>query len=426
MKGDISVLSLNCWGLYLIASKRQARLDAIADIIANSDHSIVALQEVWVQEDFNIIRTKAHVKLPFAKYFYGGVLGSGLAILSRYPIIESSYHCYKLAGRPLMILHGDYYVGKGCGSVCVEHPEIGIIEVFNTHLHAEYRQSLKYQSHLVSEAWELARLLRASVSQGRQVILAGDLNSTPTTYVYQIITQHGFMTDSWKDVHSSQSSTPIDISNIRSIDSAIIIQSNGVTCSSPFNTWSRNFNKPYAEGTMGKRLDYIFYLSGSRLACIDSCVSVTEQVPRTNMSYSDHFGVHSTFRIIPDISVPYQPIHPCTTKLSPNTVIGIIALLTKEQEKSKKTSRTLLAGFISVVVIGLVMYGLLIGLSVGFGQKPLVPILVPIFCGGGLLFSVAVAPILLIAGFVFGNTEQRAHEQFINDLETFLLGYKDN
>lgn len=39
-----------------------------------------------------------------------------------------------MAGRPLMILEGDYYVGKACGSVTIDHPDIGLIDVFTSHV----------------------------------------------------------------------------------------------------------------------------------------------------------------------------------------------------------------------------------------------------------------------------------------------------
>lgn len=67
-------------------------------------------------------------------HVFSGALGSGLAILSRHPIIEQSYFRYTLAGRPLKVFHGDYYVGKGCGSVCINHPDAGFIDIYTTHV----------------------------------------------------------------------------------------------------------------------------------------------------------------------------------------------------------------------------------------------------------------------------------------------------
>jgi hypothetical protein len=63
-----------------------------------------------------------------------GTLGSGLVLMSRFPILSSAYLKFTLAGRPLKIFQGDYYVGKGCGSVCIDHPDIGLVDVFTTHV----------------------------------------------------------------------------------------------------------------------------------------------------------------------------------------------------------------------------------------------------------------------------------------------------
>lgn len=54
--------------------------------------------------------------------------------MSRFPILSSAYLKFTLAGKPLKIFQGDYYVGKGCGSVCIDHPHIGLVDVFTTHV----------------------------------------------------------------------------------------------------------------------------------------------------------------------------------------------------------------------------------------------------------------------------------------------------
>lgn len=102
-----------------------------------------------------------------------GALGSGLAILSKYPIISTAYHRYALNGKPLKFLHGDYYVGKGCGTALVNHPQLGLLEVFNTHLHAGYGPKDQYKAHRATECWQLANLLRCSAAMGRHIIMVG-------------------------------------------------------------------------------------------------------------------------------------------------------------------------------------------------------------------------------------------------------------
>ena len=143
----ISILSLNCWffrttrwradlsrGLKYVSKHRAARLDAIANCIAQSTYDIVALQEIWVYSDFeNLARKTSHI-LPFAKFYYSGVLGGGLAILSKWPLESTTMWRYPLNGRPTAFWRGDWYVGKGVASALIRHPSGQLIEVFNTHV----------------------------------------------------------------------------------------------------------------------------------------------------------------------------------------------------------------------------------------------------------------------------------------------------
>ena len=98
-------------------------------------------------------------------------MGSGLCVLSRYPILSTAFHRYTLNGKPLKFQHGDYYVGKGCGTILIDHPVIGLTEVFNTHLHASYGVNHDYIAHRATQSWQLCNLLRASSAMGRQIIV---------------------------------------------------------------------------------------------------------------------------------------------------------------------------------------------------------------------------------------------------------------
>lgn len=105
---------------------------------------------------------------------FSGPLGSGLAILSKYPIISTAYHRYALNGKPLKFQHGDYYVGKGCGTALINHPLLGLTEIFNTHLHAGYGTKHQYTAHRATQCWQLCNLLRASAAMKRQIILVSE------------------------------------------------------------------------------------------------------------------------------------------------------------------------------------------------------------------------------------------------------------
>lgn len=61
-----------------------------------------------------------------------GALGAGLAILSRYPVLESTTIPYILSGRPLGF--SDFYVNKAAGSIMIDHPDIGELDIYTTHV----------------------------------------------------------------------------------------------------------------------------------------------------------------------------------------------------------------------------------------------------------------------------------------------------
>ncbi|KAI9246736.1 Endonuclease/exonuclease/phosphatase [Phascolomyces articulosus] len=432
---ELSILTLNCWGLNIVSKERRFRLQAIADAISQADHDIVTLQEIWMWEDFDYLKQQTRATLPYAKCFYSGALGSGLAILSKYPIVSTSYFRYSLAGRPLKVFHGDFYVGKGCGSACIEHPDIGVLEIFTTHLHAGYGNADEYEGHRVSESWELAHLLRTSAAQGRHVIATGDFNSIPTSHNYQLLKAHAFMTDSWLEVHQEDLSQNDNNASRTTLSQQDIVQPLGITCNSPMNTWSnpkRFIKNPYS---VGDRLDYIFYRKSPQLQCVRSCVAMTEHIPNTRMSYSDHFGVHSTFALyhnapatmattgdMPDVS---RLSHPTYTWIEPSVLEEIRAIFKRDMIATRRTANFLLALFVFLVIAVIVLYAIVIALPVSlqFHERgSLVTILVNTLGGLCVIAMAATATICLIVGFVFGRTEQRALRQFELEVATLLDG----
>uniref|UniRef100_V5GGM6 Endonuclease/exonuclease/phosphatase domain-containing protein n=1 Tax=Kalmanozyma brasiliensis (strain GHG001) TaxID=1365824 RepID=V5GGM6_KALBG len=255
---QLSVLTLNVWGLNYISKLRVPRIKAIATHLASRstpNYDFVCLQEIWYEsKDWRFLKHALAARYPHSKFFYSGAFGSGLAILSRWPILESDTQPYSLNGQPINVGQGDWFVGKACGCVTVDHPRLGLVDVWNTHFVAaggedgpEYKRS-----HRITQA---------------------------------------------------------------------AIQELGVTCDSPLNTWTagKPLDERATRGA-GKRLDYVFFRgpvdadsttgpalsyaasasSRGKLACKSSSVVVTDIVPDLNCSYSDHFGVESIFDIISD------------------------------------------------------------------------------------------------------------------------------
>ncbi|KAI0897316.1 DNase I-like protein [Annulohypoxylon nitens] len=238
---EINVLSLNVWGIPYISQDRTTRIEEIGRQIvkANPQPHIVGLQECFSRGDFDRIHQETRSILPYSKQYFAGPLGTGLVLLSRWPIEETSVTRYPLNGSPTALFHGDWYAGKGVAYARVRYgkgPD-DVINVFNTHLHAYYSGN-EYLCHRVSQAWELAKILRAASRKchGKALtILLGDLNAEPTSLPYRIL-EHFVpdMHDTWlqdslrrtQGVRADQEAWWTDAD----------VQS-GVTYGSPRNTW---------------------------------------------------------------------------------------------------------------------------------------------------------------------------------------------
>jgi sphingomyelin phosphodiesterase 2 len=54
-----------------VSKYRKERIAAIAQALSDSSYDIVALQELWVYSDYELIKRKVANKLPYAKFFRG-------------------------------------------------------------------------------------------------------------------------------------------------------------------------------------------------------------------------------------------------------------------------------------------------------------------------------------------------------------------
>ncbi|CEG63641.1 hypothetical protein RMATCC62417_00755 [Rhizopus microsporus] len=428
MTKSLSVLSLNCWGLYIVSKQRQFRLRAIAHAIDEGDYDVIALQEVWMLQDYEYIKQTVSPKIKYAEYFYSGALGSGLAIFSRYPILSSNFTRFTLAGRPLRVLEGDYYVGKGCASVCVRVPEIGLVDVYTTHLQAAYGDKDDYEAQRITECWQIANAVRASVAQNRHVILTGDFNSIPSSLCYKIIKLHGLMTDSWMQLHEDTLKDAQARFERHELSASECIQYFGITCDSPLNTWTKRVLKqhPFAKD-IGDRLDYIFYSASSHLQCIQSKVVMEGYIPNTQWSFSDHFAVHSLFTIN-NTNQDHSPFNtdqdhtlPNYTCLMPSTFHDILDVIQFDITRSARSSKRLLIllGFCLIAVLALFIVQVVLSSTYSTTDKTNLIISSIIIYLLIFLLSV-VGTIALIVGFVFGKTEQRSLMQYTRDISNCL------
>ncbi|RFU31309.1 hypothetical protein B7463_g5039, partial [Scytalidium lignicola] len=333
---EINIITLNCWGLKYISKLRSERLTEIGRRIRSADPvpQIVGLQECWTQEDYQSIRSLTKDILPYGKFYHSGVFGGGLAILSRWPIEESSMWRYPLNGRPTAFFRGDWYVGKGiaCAKLRYGSGSRDVIEVFTTHLHAPYEKEPhdSYICHRTAQAWEIAKLMRGAAERGHLVLGLGDFNMIPRSLAHQLISTHSPVRDVWLVLHPDSSlGAAEDLpekARQRPIPTASFnVKENGTTCDSVFNSWRWNKaqqkllgpGRPQIEiaddtkDPKAKRLDYIFTNtafnssdpSSGGWVIKDVRVGMLERHPDFQCSLSDHFSVEATLvHIIPSKS----------------------------------------------------------------------------------------------------------------------------
>ncbi|KAG8693503.1 phospholipase C type enzyme [Ceratobasidium sp. 394] len=234
---EIRVLTLNCWGLKYVSKDRVERIRAIGDEIAVSNYDIVGLQELWVRADYEYIKSKLNHKLPYSKYFLSGALGAGLVIFSRFPVISTTLHPYSLCGSPLDVGGGDWFVGKAVVSALIEHPLLGELEIFNTHLYAKGGESPSQPqlAHRLVNTYEFSRRVNVSTSLGRHVLAVGDFNTVSRSPAMQFIYAMTGLRDAWASTHGSFVLPQGD--GVHSPHHAVTDR--GVTADSPLNSYSK-------------------------------------------------------------------------------------------------------------------------------------------------------------------------------------------
>uniref|UniRef100_A0A8C3RX08 sphingomyelin phosphodiesterase n=1 Tax=Chelydra serpentina TaxID=8475 RepID=A0A8C3RX08_CHESE len=143
-----------------LSKLRQERIGLIGDTLSQEGFDLALLQEVWSERDYCELKQKLTAPYPYSHYFKSGVIGSGLCVFSRYPILDTFLYQYSLNGYPYMLQHGDWFCGKAVGLLVIKICGI-ICHVYVTHLHAEYcRDKDAYLPHRVVQAWELAQFIQ--------------------------------------------------------------------------------------------------------------------------------------------------------------------------------------------------------------------------------------------------------------------------
>ena len=278
---DIKVMTLNCWGLYGVSKFRRERMQAIGTYLKDSEFDIVLLQEVWCDEDFELIRAMiAHV-YPHCHFFDQGIIGSGTCIFTKYPLRNANFHEFSMNGYPIKFWHGDWFAAKGLG-VCQLEINGFDVTVYVSHYHAEYDPSKDiYLGHRVIHALESAQWLNMTSGSTELTLYCGDFNTEPSSVPYRLLRGIVPLNDAWVeftgDVWGGETNETVD------------------------NSFTPTNGQP-------KRIDYIMYRAGPGLdAETSNCwFPLPQRIPDMPYSYSDHEAVASVIKLTRPKSSRFQ------------------------------------------------------------------------------------------------------------------------
>ncbi|NXD00979.1 NSMA phosphodiesterase, partial [Certhia familiaris] len=278
----LRIFDLNCWAIRYLSKRRQERVRHIGDTLCQEGFDLVLLQEVWSEQDYSDLKGKLAGCYPFSHYFRSGVIGSGLCIFSRFPILDTLLYQYSLNGYPYMLQHGDWFCGKSVGlpgsragvGVGVTAPLLSC----SLQLHAEYcRDKDAYLPHRLVQAWELAQFIRHTSKAADVVLLGGDLNMHPEDVGIRLLRGWTGLRDAFAEATHFEGCK------------------NGCTLV-PDNCFTNKSEMlPFP---LGIRIDYILYkaISSFTVKC-EELKTTTGPAPGVDIPFSDHEAVMATLHI---------------------------------------------------------------------------------------------------------------------------------
>ncbi|KAM9408566.1 sphingomyelin phosphodiesterase 2 isoform 1-T2 [Pholidichthys leucotaenia] len=279
---SVRVFSLNCWGVRYLSKHCIQRYAMIGEMLSKEEHDIVLLQEVWSEKDYLYLKKKLSSSHPHSHYFKSGVIGSGLAVFSKYRIHDSFLYKYSLNGYPYMAHHGDWFGGKAVGLAVLKLGSL-TANVYVTHLHAEYcREKDTYLPHRVVQAWELQQFIRHTSAGADMVILSGDLNMHPQDIGNRLLRSYTGLRDAY-------------------LETAIFDGcENGMTLIEDNPFVSKKEIVPFEKGI---RIDYILFKGTAKVDIHCDSMSTTKgSIAGSPFPYSDHEALTAELRLESPIS----------------------------------------------------------------------------------------------------------------------------
>jgi sphingomyelin phosphodiesterase 2 len=185
----LKVVTFNVWDYYVFPDHRM-RMKEIGRFLKWLDPDLVGMQEAFLKKDRELMLEQLKgSRLLYSHYYPSGLSGSGLMILSAFPISETSFQQYTEGGPWYKPWQGDWYAGKGVALARIDLPgDSGSLDFYNTHAIAGYEKynDLHVEERL-SQMKDLAAFVEASSSNAAPAILVGDMNCGPGDEEYEAV-----------------------------------------------------------------------------------------------------------------------------------------------------------------------------------------------------------------------------------------------
>ena len=162
----IKILTYNV-GMILPFFNYTKYINKLLNII--DEYDIIIFQEILCANTrlYLLSKTKFNYNHYFSHgpgcLFINNYSGTGMFILSKYPIVNVMYKKYSINGKPHKILHSDYMIDKGIG-LCNIKVNNNLINIYITHLHANYSDTYdtldnidEYKYHRLAQLFELSQ-----------------------------------------------------------------------------------------------------------------------------------------------------------------------------------------------------------------------------------------------------------------------------
>lgn len=195
MLDSFSLLTLNCFGLWLPNTRR--RLKALARELEQSPYHVVCLQEIQLHK-YQRLLVENCASFPYAvSEPYVHCPKGGLLTLSRIPVTRTSFEPYTERGLWFTPMLLDRLFFKGMLITRLTWKNIPII-VINTHLLANFAGDWKrrgmYAKVEEKQLRQLAETVRAQPANS-VIIVAGDFNTPRGSALYKEFLIHSGLTD---------------------------------------------------------------------------------------------------------------------------------------------------------------------------------------------------------------------------------------